>query len=188
MTQTVNTPPKSTGLDIAALALALFAAPVGLVLGIIGVRRSKRETGAVNTLSLAATLVGSVLTALGIATIIVAASFVSSAAATAQLTSFCATMGLNQATLTSAELVDRPMGLEADQVYAESLVPLWQEVVAVAETLEPDAPVEVRNYVKNLAGNATTVQEFNAISWSGDVSSVQSQITIVTDYASSHCG
>ncbi len=74
------TPAPSNGLSIAALILAIFIPPVGLILGIVAMVKSKKA-GQKNGLALAAIIIGSVLTVIeGILLIVFIMSMIAAAA------------------------------------------------------------------------------------------------------------
>lgn len=75
--------------SVAALILAVLVAPVGLVLGVIAMVQARKQGRTSNGLALSAVIVGGVLTALGIAGIVITATILGSFANEAQRLSFC---------------------------------------------------------------------------------------------------
>ena len=73
-------PAASNGLSVAALILAIFIAPVGLILGIVALVKSKKA-GQKNGLALAAVFIGAVLTVIEIIIAIVVVMSIIAAAA-----------------------------------------------------------------------------------------------------------
>lgn len=73
-------PAASNGLSVAALILAIFIAPVGLILGIVALVKSKKA-GQKNGLALAAVIIGAVLTVIEIIIAIVVVMSIIAAAA-----------------------------------------------------------------------------------------------------------
>lgn len=103
--------PTST-IDIVALVLAVLAAPVGLVLAIVAIRRAKRQQHAPSVLAVIASVVGSIFTLLLVGVIVLVSFVLNSLEDQRRVDAFCERFGQD------AIVLDDIQGLQQEMANA----------------------------------------------------------------------